>query len=75
MIHAILLLVEVMLFAQNEDLLVHVNVYRTTLETLMLPADQNAQQTLNVLLSWHVKTYIVLIHVQLHAVEIMHNVK
>ena len=67
--------VEVMLFAKTEEGQLHVSVYLITLETHMLPADQNVQPMLNVHLAKHVKTCIVWTHVQVLDVESMPNVK
>ena len=64
-----------MLFAKIEEEQLHVSVYLITLETHMLPADQNVQQMLNAHLAKHVKIYIVWTHVQVLDVESMLNVK
>ena len=58
-----------MLFAKTEEEQLHVSVYLITLETLMLPADQNVQPMLNVHLAKHVKTCIVWTHAQVLDVE------
>ena len=69
MIPAIPHLVEVMLFAKIEEEQLHVSVYLITLETHMLPVDQNVQPMQNVHQLKHVKTFIVWTHVQVLDVE------
>ena len=75
LIHATHLPVDQMQSAMKETEQPPVNVFQTTLETHMLPADQNVQQMLNVHLPKHVKTCIVWTHVQVLDVESMLNVK
>ena len=64
-----------MLFVKIEEELLHVNVYQTILVIHMLPVGQNVQQMQNAHLPKHVKTFIVLTHVQLQDVVLMLNVK
>ena len=64
-----------MLYVRTEEELLLVNVSQTTLETPMLPAGLNVQPMQNVHPTKHVKTCIVLTHVQLQIVESMPSVK
>ena len=64
-----------MLFALREDLLGLVNASLTTLETLMLPADQSVPPTVNALQRKHVKTSTVLILVLRQTVVTTQNAK
>ena len=65
-IHAFHLLVAQMQFVMRETEQLPVNVFRTTLETPMLPADQSVLSTQIVLLAKHVNNFTALTHVQEH---------
>ena len=64
-----------MLFAKTEEGQLHVSVYLITLETHMLPADQNVQPIANVRQRKHVKTCTVLTRVLKRGVATMLSAK